>query len=45
MFLFQMLPTTLVALVTFVMDMANTSPVYNMQPAFITTNIGWYSSH
>ncbi|XP_066147086.1 serine proteinase stubble [Euwallacea fornicatus] len=34
-----MLPATLVTLVTFILDLSSSSPVYNMQPAFITTNI------
>ncbi|XP_048523344.1 serine proteinase stubble isoform X1 [Dendroctonus ponderosae] len=39
-FVFQMLPATLVTLATFLLDLSSASPVYNMQPAFITTNIG-----
>ncbi|XP_050315723.1 serine proteinase stubble [Anthonomus grandis grandis] len=35
-----MLPATLVTLATFLLDLSSASPVYNMQPAFITTNIG-----
>lgn len=35
-----MLPTTLVTLISFLMELCSTSPVYNMQPAYITANIG-----
>lgn len=36
----QMLPTTLVTLFSFLLELCSTSPVYNMQPAYITANIG-----
>ncbi|CAH1364561.1 unnamed protein product [Tenebrio molitor] len=35
-----MLPATLVTFATFLLELCATSPVYNMQPAFITANIG-----
>lgn len=37
---FQMLPTTLVTLFSFVLELCSSTPVYNMQPAYITANIG-----
>ncbi|XP_074042438.1 uncharacterized protein [Leptinotarsa decemlineata] len=35
-----MLPATLVTLTTFLLELCSSSPVYNMQPAFITNTIG-----
>ncbi|KYB26537.1 hypothetical protein TcasGA2_TC033855 [Tribolium castaneum] len=35
-----MLPTILVTFATVLLELCTTSPVYNMQPAFITANIG-----
>ncbi|XP_072391809.1 uncharacterized protein Np [Diabrotica undecimpunctata] len=35
-----MLPAALVTLVTFLLELCSSSPVYNMQPAFITNTVG-----
>ncbi|XP_045461081.1 serine proteinase stubble [Harmonia axyridis] len=35
-----MQPASLITFVSFILELCNASPVYNMQPAFITTHIG-----
>lgn len=35
-----MLPAVIVTLTTFLLELCSSSPIYNMQPAFITNTLG-----